>query len=420
MADRSLRDWLQHLERLHPKNIDLGLTRISAVGRILGLLPYTIPVLTVAGTNGKGSVVYSSEVMLRAHGRRTGRYTSPHLLAFNERICIDGEDAPDEAIVDAFETIEAARGDITLTYFEFATLAALWLFREQAVDVAILEVGLGGRLDASNMVDADLAVITAIDLDHQHWLGDTVEAIAPEKAAIARAGRPVVLAEPSYPDSLFSTLHDLGAAVLRAGDAWSWRHGEQLEVKLAGDRGRVSVPVPAGLRPGNVAAAVQAVACMVGGDFSGDAAARALATLRVPGRRERREVAGRELVLDVAHNPAAMGALVQWLGEHPASGRSYAALGLMEDKDLGTMAGQLAEAVDGAWAMAIPSIDRALEPEQVWEALDHAGIAAPQAEFSCESVWERLLEGTGPGDRIIICGSFHTVAGIMAFLPGHA
>ena len=146
MAERSLRDWLHHLERLHPKDIDLGLTRISAVGRVLGLVPYTIPVIMVAGTNGKGSVVYASDAMLRALGRRTGRYTSPHLLAYNERMVIDGESASDAAILSAFEAIDAARGDITLTYFEFATLAALWLFGEQAVEVAILEVGLGGRL----------------------------------------------------------------------------------------------------------------------------------------------------------------------------------------------------------------------------------------------------------------------------------
>lgn len=421
MAERSLRDWLHHLERLHPKDIDLGLTRISAVGRVLGLVPYTIPVIMVAGTNGKGSVVYASDAMLRALGRRTGRYTSPHLLAYNERMVIDGEPASDAAILSAFEAIDAARGDITLTYFEFATLAALWLFREQAVEVAILEVGLGGRLDACNIVDADVAVITAIDLDHQHWLGDTVDAIAPEKAAIAREGRPVVLAEPDYPGSLFQTLRATGAVPLHAGDSWSWyEDAGRLEVRLAGGRGHLKVPVPKGLRPGNVAAAVQAMACVVSEDIDGGAVARALHDLTVPGRRERRNVLDRELVLDVAHNPAAMTALVEWLQAHPIPGRTFAALGLMSDKDLDAMAAQLALAVDGAWALAIPGIDRAQSPERIWEALDRVGIASPQADFGAETVWARLMEGSDAGDRIVICGSFHTVAGIMTLLPDHA
>lgn len=418
MAERSLRDWLHHLERLHPKDIDLGLTRVSAVGRVLGLVPYTIPVITVAGTNGKGSVVYASDAMLRALGRRTGRYTSPHLMEYNERIVIDGEPASDSAIVSAFEVIDAARGDTTLTYFEFATLAALWLFREQAVEVAILEVGLGGRLDACNIVDAEVAVITAIDLDHQHWLGDTVDAIAPEKAAIAREGRPVVLAEPDYPESLFQRLRAIGAMPLHAGDSWSWHEDEdQLEVRLAGNRGRLKVPVPEGLRPGNVAAAVQALACIVPHDINGAAAVRALQGLTVPGRRERRQLLGRDLVLDVAHNPAAMTALVEWLQAHPTPGRTFAALGLMSDKDLDSMAARLAPAVDGAWALAIPGIDRAQAPERIWEALDRAGIAAPQKDFTADTVWARLMERSDAGDRLVICGSFHTVAGIMALLP---
>ena len=427
MAERALGDWLTHLERIHPAEIDLGLSRTSRVARTLGLLPYTIPTLVVAGTNGKGSVVYASDAVLRAHGRRTGRYTSPHLLRYNERIAVNGEALADAAIVDAFDAIEAARGDTTLTYFEFSTLAALWLFRQARVDVAILEVGLGGRLDAVNIVDADLAVVTAIDLDHQNWLGDTVDAIAPEKAAVARAGRPVILAEKHYPATLFGTLSELGAVALRAGDAWSWSaDGSVLKTRLArrvgscsggGSSSAFAVDLPAGLRPANVAAALQASAQILGDAFDAASAREALGTLVVPGRRQRIAVDGRELVLDVAHNPAAMAALVDYLARLEPVRQTVAAVGMMADKDIGTMLRQLAAAVDGAWALALPGIARAAAPEELWQALDAAGIASAQPEFSLEAVWSQLMAGTAPGDRIVVCGSFYSVAGIMALLP---
>lgn len=417
MPERSLGEWLQHLERIHPADIDLGLSRTAHVARALDLLPYPLTVLTVAGTNGKGSVVSCSDALLRAHGLRTGRYTSPHLLEFNERIVIDGRPAANEAIVDAFVAIEAARGEVTLTYFEFATLAALWLFRREAVDVAILEVGLGGRLDAVNIVDCDVAVITRIDLDHQHWLGDTVEEIAPEKAAVARSGRPVVLAESDYPRSLFATLAALGATPLRAGDQWSWRTADkQVAVALDAARDAIPVPVPEGLLAGNVAAAVRACALLLRERFDPATAAAALNALVVPGRRQRLRHAERELILDVAHNEGAMQALVAFLAELPQA-RTVAAFGVMQDKNIAAMAAILARAVDGACAVAIPGIARAAEPETVWRALDAEGIAIAQDDFTFEAVWQQLLGRSSPGDRLVVCGSFHTVAGILALLP---
>lgn len=413
----TLGDWLTYLEQLHPVDIDLGLPRVTSVAKKLGLLPYDPIVVTVAGTNGKGSVVYSADALLRAHGKRTGRYTSPHLLTYNERIAVDGEPVCDDDILSAFTTIEASRGDITLTYFEFATLAALWIFKQQAVDIAVLEVGLGGRLDAVNLLDADFAVITAIDLDHQHWLGDTVEKIAPEKAAIARAGRPVVLAEQAYPETLFSTLGDIEAQVLRANEQWSWCCvSKRLTVKLSESTDDLEFPVPEGLRASNVAAAVQLCACVLGENFDATRAARALGDLQVPARRQGLSVAGRHLLMDVAHNPAAMEALADYLLSHPVPGKTIAALGLMADKDLKSMAKFLATAVDGACALAILGIDRAENPEVIWAALDAEGVAIPQAEFTTEAVWAQLLAGTAPGDRVVVCGSFHTVAGIMALL----
>ncbi len=424
MAERSLNDWLRHLERIHPQDIDLGLSRVALVAQSLALTPYPITTLTVAGTNGKGSVVYCSDAILRGHGLRTGRYTSPHLLRFNERIVIDGEPARDDTIVHAFEAIEVARGDTTLTYFEFATLAALWLFREAQVDIAILEVGLGGRLDAVNLVDADLAVITAIALDHQHWLGESEEEIAPEKAAIARPGRPVVLAELNYPTTLGSTLQSIGAACLRAGDNWTWRESAPardasfaVNLRFCGDGMEHTFPVREGLRAANVAAALQATAHLLQEDFSPDTAGEALAAVRVPARRQRLELGHREIILDVAHNPAAMAALASYLQSLPGAGRTVAAFGAMADKDLTAMVECLATVVDGACALEIPGIDRAATPDLLWSVLDRAGVAIPQESFAVDAVWQQLLAGTGRGDRIIVCGSFHSVAGIMALLP---
>jgi len=421
MPERTLDDWLRHLERIHPREIDLGLGRVGRVGRSLGLLPFPIPSIIVAGTNGKGSVVHGGDALLRGHGLRTGRYTSPHLRHFNERIVIDGEPASDDDILAAFAAIEAARGETTVTYFEFATLAALWLFRRAALDAVVLEVGLGGRLDAVNLVDADLTVITAIDLDHQHWLGDTVDLIAPEKAAVARAGRPVVLAEKRYPQTLFASLAGIGALPSRSGDDWSWKHTPEkgLTISLDGVGSGLAFPVPGGLRPSNVAAALRATTLFLGEAFCVERARAALDALRLPARCERRVIDGREVVIDVAHNAASMAALAQFLCGLPKR-RSVALLGAMQDKDIEAMALSLARAVDGACAVALPGIDRAADPERTWQALDAAGIAIAQADFEVAAVWQTLLSATQPGDRLVVCGSFYTVAGILEVLPAEA
>jgi dihydrofolate synthase/folylpolyglutamate synthase len=270
-----------------------------------------------------------------------------------------------------------------------------------------------------NIVDCDIAVITAIDIDHQHWLGDTVEKIAPEKAAVARRGRPVILAESHYPETLFQTLRDIGALALHAGEHWAWaaeNSAAGVTLRFSGSSSSGVFPIPAGLRPGNVAAALQACHHLLGRDFDAGQTAAALRALQVPGRRQRVLIEGREVLFDVAHNPAAMAALAEYLRDHPISGQTFAALGVMADKDLVSMAAYLATAVDGACALAIPGIDRAQSPEVIWQILDDAGVAIPQAEFTSETVWRQLREGSHAGDRIVICGSFHSVAGIMAQL----
>src|SRR5437016_6848149 len=220
---RTLAEWLTLQEAVHPKSIDLELTRVAAVARALGIEAPEFPVITVAGTNGKGSVVAHLEALFGALGASTGMFTSPHLLKYNERIRLKGREAADSELIAAFERIEAARGATTLTFFEYNTLAALLIFADRAVDVAILEVGLGGRLDATNLIDADVAVVCSIGFDHQDWLGDSLELIGAEKAGILRSGRPAVLGTQDMPASVFSIIARLGAHAVVAGKDFTWR-----------------------------------------------------------------------------------------------------------------------------------------------------------------------------------------------------
>ena len=259
---RTLAEWLAYQERVHPRSIALGLERVRSVWLRMGAPAPARRVITVGGTNGKGSTVALIEAMAQAAGLRAGAFTSPHLLAYNERVRIDGHDADDAALVASFERIEAARGDTPLTYFEYGTLAALDLFARAALDLAVLEVGLGGRLDAVNIVDADVAVITTVDLDHMDWLGPDRDSIGREKAGIARAGRSAIVGESDPPQGLLDALAATGARVERAGldytverhaDGWCWRHRDGTAMEL---------PAPALVAPVQYANAAAAVAAL--------------------------------------------------------------------------------------------------------------------------------------------------------------
>src|ERR1700674_1797505 len=280
---RTLAEWLTLQESVHPKSIDMELTRVAAVARALGVAEPAFPVMTVGGTNGKGSTVAHLEALLSALGASTGMFTSPHFIRYNERIRVNGDEVGDQELIAAFERIEAARGAIPLTFFEYNTLAALLLFAQPAVDVAVLEVGLGGRLDATNLVAADVAVVASVGLDHRDWLGDTLELIGAEKAGIFRASKPAVLGTPDMPASVFATIAALGARALVAERDFSWRVSAErwdydgLGVSLRG------LPPPAlagSIQYRNAAtaiAAVEALAC----DDAPRAAARRL-TQRLP------------------------------------------------------------------------------------------------------------------------------------------
>ena len=349
---RTLADWLAHIERQHPKSIDMGLQRVREVAARMRLPRPAKRVITVGGTNGKGSTVAFVEAIARAHGWKVGCYTSPHLLRYNERVRIDGVDAGDAALVAGFEAVEAARGDTSLTYFEYGTLCALWLFARSKLDLAVLEVGLGGRLDAVNVVDADASIITTVDLDHQDWLGEDIEAIGFEKAGIARPFKPLVLGDDDPPASVLRHAYAIGAQSWRIAndffaepldaETWRWR-----EVGFSMDLPMPALAAPVQLR--NAACAIAAVRTLRA-RIDKQTYAEGVANARVAGRLQRFERNGVEVVVDVGHNPQAARALAAWLRAQPRR-RTLAVYAALADKDVAGVAQALAGVVDG-WHIA--------------------------------------------------------------------
>ena len=418
---RSLAQWLDYQQQIHPKSIDMGLERVGAVARALGLGKPARHVITVAGTNGKGSTVAFVEAIARAAGLRVAAYTSPHLLRYNERLRIDGVDATDAAFIAAFERIDAARGPIPLTYFEFGTLAAFLICSEQIIDVAILEVGLGGRLDATNLVDPDVAIITTVDLDHQDWLGADREAIGAEKAGILRAGKPAVLAEPDPPSSVLRRAYALGAFAIRGqadylvddlGDGrWRWR-----EPGYA-----IDLPAPAMAAPSQRDNAAAAIAALRALDLPIDDAAivAGVAAARAPGRLQR--LGGRpETVVDVAHNPQAARQLAGWLAANPKP--TVAVFSALADKDIAAIAAVLDPGLE-AWHVG-PIVDagtRGLATDELVRRL--AAVVAPgriHAHPDLATARAAAAAAIGPAGRVLVFGSFHTVADALAADEPHA
>ena len=413
--ERDLHAWLSHLETLHPRKIDLGLERVATVARRLGLLPVSPPVITVAGTNGKGTVVRCATDMLVAGGQRVGTYTSPHLMRYNERICIDGMPVCDDLIIAAFHAIDVARNEVSLSYFEFATLAALWIFRDQQVDIAVLEVGLGGRLDAVNIVDATVAVITRIALDHQQWLGDTLDRIAVEKAGIMRPGQSLVLAEAEYPQSLYARADDVSCSLQRAGAEWHWQKTDArcLSITFV-DGQRLQLPLPPGLQPSNVAAAACAVS-LAGVPVAAERMQHALESLVFPGRQQHVQSGAIEVILDVSHNPDAAAALARHLAELPEA-PTFAIIGVLADKDLAGILDPVRPYLRGAMITGLPDTTRALSPQALAERCASSGLDVMGQAEEPRQAWNQVLPMLAPGSRLVVFGSFHTVGGIMPAL----
>lgn len=417
--------WLAWLEGLHPSRIELGLERVRRVATALGLgtaLP--CPVVAVAGTNGKGSSVALLEAILSAAGYRVAAYTSPHLLRYNERVRVGGREAGDAELCQAFARVDRARGDVSLTYFEFGTLAAFDHFARVRPDVAVLEVGLGGRLDAVNLVDGDVALVTGISLDHMDWLGHDRESIGAEKAGIFRPGRPAVCGDPDPPRSLSAVaatvgadLHlcgrDFGYVVDQDSGAWSWWGGG---VRRDG----LPAPALAGRFQYRNAAGVLMALHLLGDrlDVGQAALEEGLRRVFLPGRFQRLSVDGVPCVLDVAHNPEGAQALARALAEYPVAGRTRAVTAILGDKDIDGMISSLAGVVD-AWYLGALAVERAAPVELLRERIVLRGAGAPVAV--CASVadaWRAALDASSPGDRVVAFGSFYTVGEILRARAG--
>jgi dihydrofolate synthase/folylpolyglutamate synthase len=413
----SLAAWLAYLETLHPKAISLGLERVRAVHDRLALAPAG-PVVTVTGTNGKGSTSAFLERMLSAGGYRVGLYTSPHLLRYNERVRIAGVVATDGELTAAFGAVEAVRQDIPLTYFEFGTLAALWLFARVQTDALVLEVGLGGRLDAVNIVDADVAVVTTIAIDHTDYLGATREDIGREKAGVFRAGRVAVCADPDPPTALVDHARAIGAILLRIGVDFGFV-AEQRQWRYFGPGGaRHGLPYPAlrgTFQLANAAAALTALealrTCL---PVDMGAVREALVSIELPGRFQ--VLPGRPVtVLDVAHNAQAARVLadtVAAMGFHP---QTLGVFGIMADKEIDAVIAALKPRVD-RWLVATLPPPRGATAMLLRQRLEQAGVVpdAIRTFDDAGAAYRAAREIAAEADRIIVFGSFLTVAAALA------
>ena len=421
MTSRSLADWLAYLEQLHPTAIDMGLDRVRAVAARMAMTRPAPLVVTVTGTNGKGSTCAFIASLLNAQGLKVGSYSSPHLLRYNERVLLSGREASDAELCEAFAVVEAARGEISLTYFEMGTLAAFWLFERAGLDAVVLEVGLGGRLDAVNIVDADLAVITNIGLDHADWLGNSRESVAYEKAGILREGKPALCGDLDPPQPLLDHANSLSAPLLLrgrdfdlamgAGD-WHWRGvdatGAPLEL-----HGLPLLTLPME----NAALALQAYA-MLGLPWDPARLARALLQTRVVGRLDSRQVVwnGRRiaLLLDVGHNPHAAAFLAQRLEQRPVAGTRLAVFGLLADKDLAGVLDALVPSISD-WAVAPLPTPRTQSATQLAAALLERGASVSEYA-TIEQALEAQCARAESVDEILVFGSFYCVAAALEWL----
>ena len=420
----SLNDWLARLESLHPKAIDMGLDRVTAVAQKLGL-HFNCPVISVGGTNGKGSTCAMLESMLLQGGYRVGLYTSPHLLHFNERARINGEIASDAALCECFEQVEAVRGDVSLTYFEFTTLAIMKLFADAGLDAVILEVGLGGRLDAVNIVDADVAIVTSVDLDHMEYLGDTREKIGFEKAGIFRAGRTAICSDPQPPESLVAHANSVGADFWLFGRDFNYS-GDRQQWNYGGRNLRRNALAYPSLRGANqllnASAALAALEALRDRLPLGAQEVRSgLVMVELPARFQ--VLPGRPaVILDVAHNPHAAATLAQNLDNMGFHSYTYAVFGAMADKDIAGIISQLKDRIDH-WCLTDLPLPRAASAESLAEQLRAASFREGSEQGAERSVRcfpspERAFidarNRAGENDRIAVFGSFLTVAGVMA------
>ena len=416
MRFNTLSDWLSWQEQLHPETIELGLERVKQVWERLHSGSFDCPVITVAGTNGKGSSVAMLQAIYSAAGYQVGSYTSPHLLHYNERIRIDGEPVDDKTICASFERVDRARGNISLTYFEFGTLAALDIFRRTSPDVVILEVGLGGRLDAVNIIDADVALITSIALDHQQWLGHDRETIGNEKAGILRRDKPGVVSDPDVPSSIRKTAESIGAELHILGDAFTYKAGMQYWEWFYGDSVRSGLPIPAL----NGAHQIQ--------NASGVLMVVELLSQRLPVSQSHlrdgllnAHQAGRfsiipgepTVILDVAHNPAAVNQLLNTLGAYKRTGKIHAVFSCLADKDINLILKPACRVIHH-WYLAELAVPRAAKIGQMTSVIDQFCPNVECKTYSAvKEAYLAAMTSAEKDDLVVVFGSFYTVADVM-------
>ncbi|MDX2348863.1 MAG: folylpolyglutamate synthase/dihydrofolate synthase family protein [Porticoccus sp.] len=414
MTQHSLSEWLSLLEARHPTEIEFGLDRIGRVAVQLGL-SHSMPekkVITVAGTNGKGSCVAALESILLAAGYRVGSYTSPHFIDYNERICLNAQPVSDQTICAAFERIESVRGDISLTYFEFGTLAALLIMDQADLDIVVLEVGLGGRLDAVNLIDADIAIVTSLALDHQDWLGDDLNQIAAEKAAIARSGRPLIYGDVTPVPGLLVAAGEIGAQLLLNGRDFSLTE--------------LNVPANTSLPPCSVACAVQAVR-LIDPSLPNATIEQGLQAVTLLGRFQQVDLGGVRLILDVAHNPQATELLAQRLLAHrlrtqklsSVDQKIIAVSGVMADKDISGMFLPLVPLVRDWFFCDIPGQHRAADARKLSALLYNVSGSNEVNVVERKSpvaALQAALAHANIGDSVVVFGSFFTVGPVLEWL----
>ncbi len=423
-STHSLADWLVYLESLHPKPIELGLERVAQVAQRLEVMQDSGVRIIVGGTNGKGSTCAMLEAIYLAAGYKTGMYTSPHLIDFNERIRIRGELATDAQIVEQLARIEAARGDITLTYFEYTTLAALLLFKEHQTEVAILEVGLGGRLDAVNIVDADCSIITSVDIDHTQWLGDTREKIGWEKAHIFRKDRPAICSDPQPPESVVSYANEIGADLWLFGRDFNYSADKQQWAFAGRNQRRNALAYPA-LRGANqllnasaALAAIEALRDRLA--VPQQAVRQGLIQAVLPGRFQ--IIPGQPtVVIDVAHNPHAAAVLAHNLDSMSFFPYTHAVVGMVNDKDCDEVIRKFGRKVDYWYCASLPG-DRARTGSDIAERIrklvpeDNEGLPVITVYDSPAAAFDSASSKASENDRIVVFGSFLTVAAVLQHL----
>ncbi|HSH41263.1 MAG TPA: bifunctional tetrahydrofolate synthase/dihydrofolate synthase [Arenicellales bacterium] len=413
---RSLEAWLAYIQTVHFRSIDMGLERVRAVLERVAPRP-AFTVIAVAGTNGKGSCAAMLGAVLAAAGHRVGVYTSPHLTRFNERFRIDGEPADDAGLCRALERVEAQRGGIPLTYFEFATLAAVDVFERAAVEFAVMEVGMGGRLDAVNALPLHASLITNVALDHQRWLGADREAIGYEKARVMRAGRPAVFNHPDVPRSVLDYADEIGAPLWLAGRDYRHEGGEG-QWHWQGPRGEhwtLEPPaIPGTVQVENAAGVLAVLSGLPEARVDRDAAARGLRAARVRGRCE--IVAHRPMVMiDVAHNLSAIETLTRHMQANPVAGRTIAVFGMLKDKDPAGVARAMDPYID-AWHVAGIDDPRGQDGAEL-APLVSPNVGAPvRAHADAVSAYRQARDEAGPDDRIVVFGSFHIAGDILDYM----